>query len=113
MTKAALNKFRAEFRHWVKSHNKAHGYRTDAGLLLTTLESRIPASYLTQIGSGYLNGWLISETEPGRGYFVREADRPGRWGGQFTEPEYRNAMLNLRFWRRGSLSSSEQPLSSL
>jgi hypothetical protein len=39
---------------------------------------------LVHIGAAYLNRWLVTEPEVGRGYFVREADRPGPGGGQFT-----------------------------
>jgi hypothetical protein len=47
------------------------------------LESRIGEG-LVHIGAAYLSRWLITEPDPGRGYFVREADRPGPGGGQFT-----------------------------
>jgi hypothetical protein len=39
---------------------------------------------MMHIGAAYLNRWLITEPDSGRGYFVRETDRPGPGGGQFT-----------------------------
>ena len=60
------------------------GYNSVPDVLLAALESRIPTNYLTQIGSAYMNGWLMTESEVGRGYFVRQVDRPGSRGGQFT-----------------------------
>jgi hypothetical protein len=80
----AIERFRREFRRWVQSHNAEKGYTTDPGALLSALEARIDETHLTRIGSAYLNGWLQTEADPGREYFVREADRPGRRGGQFT-----------------------------
>ncbi len=80
----ALERFRREFRKWVLAHNASKGYTTKPETLLRTLELRIGGRYLAQIGSAYLNGWLRTEAEPGRGYFVRETDRPGLRGGQFT-----------------------------
>jgi hypothetical protein len=80
----AIERFRLEFRRWVHAHNGAKGYATDPDMLLSTLEGRIGGARLARIGSAYLNGWLATEAEPGRGYFIREADRPGPRGGQFT-----------------------------
>lgn len=80
----ALDRFRHEFRRWVVAHNQTHGYRTDPDLLLEELEDRIPVDRLRRIGAAYRNRWLETETAPQRGYFVREADRPGVGGGQFT-----------------------------
>ncbi len=80
----AIERFRQEARKWVAAHNKGKGYATDPEKLLGQLERRIGTRHLTRIGSAYLNGWLQTETDPGRGYFVREADRPGLRGGQFT-----------------------------
>ena len=80
----AIARFRTEFRRWVQSHNAAKGYGTDAEKLLRTLEARVGKTALTRIGSAYLNGWLQTEPDVGRGYFVREADRPGPRGGQFA-----------------------------
>jgi hypothetical protein len=42
------------------------------------------------IGAAILNGWLETEKEPGRGYYVRETDRPGKHGGQPTITHYGN-----------------------
>jgi hypothetical protein len=80
----AIERFRQEFRRWVRAHNGAKGYAADPEALLATLQGRIGEPRLARIGSAYLNGWLQTEAEPGRGYFVREADRPGLRGGQFT-----------------------------
>jgi hypothetical protein len=80
----AIERFRTEFWRWVQSHNAAKGYATDAEKLLRTLEARVGKTALTRIGSAYLNGWLQTEPDGGRGYFVREADRPGPRGGQFA-----------------------------
>src|SRR5215470_14289085 len=66
------------------NHNSTHGFETDSEALLAKLQARIPREYLTDIGSAFLNGWLETESSPGRGYFVRESDRPGVGGGQFT-----------------------------
>lgn len=80
----AIERFRREFRRWVQAHNRAKGYTTDPGGFPSTLQGHIGETRLARIGSAYLNGWLETETEPGRGYFVRDSDRPGRRGGQFT-----------------------------
>src|SRR5262249_6050573 len=84
MSQSALERFHSEFRRWVQSHNSTHGYKTDSEGLLAKLEARVPREYLTGIGSAFLNGWLETEASPDRGYFVRESDRPGVGGGQFT-----------------------------
>ena len=76
-------RFRREFCRWVQAHNDAKGYATDPDALFSILQGRIGAR-LARIGSAYRNGWLQTEADPGRGYFVREADRPGPRGGQFT-----------------------------
>jgi hypothetical protein len=82
MSQPALDRFRTEFRRWVRAHNATHAYDSSADELLGRLEKRIPSDALAHIGSAYMNGWLVTESDPGRGYFVREADRPGRRGGQ-------------------------------
>jgi predicted RNA-binding protein len=84
MSQSALERFHSEFRRWIQSHNSTHGFETDSEALVPTLEARIPREYLTGIGSAFVNGWLVTESSPGRGYFVRESDRPGVGGGQFT-----------------------------
>lgn len=84
MKTTALQRFEEELRKWVKAHNDHHGYDAQADNLLTALEDRIGIDLLGQIGSGYLNGWLVNETGPGRGYLVKESDRPGPNGGQYT-----------------------------
>ena len=80
----AIDRFRRELRRWVRAHNVANRYETDPERIFSILHERIGEARLSRIGSAYLNGWLQTETDPGRGYFVREADRPGRRGGQFT-----------------------------
>ena len=84
MSNLALERFRLEFRYWVTSHNKTHNFRTEPEELLKKIEAQIPTETLSQIGSAYINGWLMNETEPNRSYFVRETDRAGSRGGQFT-----------------------------
>lgn len=83
MQRSALERFRREFRGWVRTYNAVHKRTADADRLLAGLESRIGEG-LVHIGAAYLNRWLITEPDAGRGYFVREADRPGPGGGQFT-----------------------------
>src|SRR5437879_4136789 len=84
MPRDALDRFRTEFRRWVLAHNETNGFKTVPDRLLTSLQARLPEESLRQIGSAYINGWLATESEVGRGYFVREVDRPGTRGGQFT-----------------------------
>src|SRR2546422_566982 len=83
MQTRALERFRREFRGWVRAYNSVHHRSADPDRLLARLESRIHEG-LVHIGAAYLSRWLITEPDPGRGYFVREADRPGPGGGQFT-----------------------------
>ena len=83
MQTRAIDRFRHELRQWVSAYNKVHGRSADAAELLARLESRI-GDRLVDIGAAYLNRWLITESDLGRGYFVRESDRPGPGGGQFT-----------------------------
>jgi hypothetical protein len=84
MTANAINRFRDELGRWIAAHNETKGFTTNADEAFATLEDRIGTQALTQIGSAFLNGWLITEQEPNRGYFVRETDRPGKRGGQFV-----------------------------
>ncbi len=84
MKTTALGRFEREFRGWVEAHNNRHGYGADADEMLALLGTRISDEVLRQIGSGLINGWLVTEEEPGRGYYVRERDRPGVRGGQYT-----------------------------
>lgn len=84
MRKSALETFRDELRKWVKAHNEVKGFKTNADVLMSALLTRIGKEQLTHIGSGFRNGWLTTEKESGRGYFVRETDRPGTRGGQFV-----------------------------
>ncbi len=83
MKRQALERFRREFHRWIRAYTVAHGRTADAERLWAALKSRV-GDGLAHIGAAYLSGWLITESEPGRGYFVREADRPGPGGGQFT-----------------------------
>jgi hypothetical protein len=80
----AIERFRRELCRWVRAHNVAKGYATDPARVFAILQERIGETRLSRIGSAYLNGWLETESDSGRGYFVREADRPGRRGGQFA-----------------------------
>jgi len=84
MEKTALDRFRAELRKWITAHNKIKGFATDADQTFAALQTRLGTEPLAQIGSAFINGWLATEEEPDRCYFVREADRPGKRGGQFT-----------------------------
>jgi len=80
----AIDRFRRELRRWVEAHNRVKGYATDPKAVFSTLLERIGTTRLSRVGSAYLNGWLQTESDVDRGYFVREADRPGPRGGQFT-----------------------------
>jgi hypothetical protein len=80
----AIDRFRRELCRWVQAHNVAKGYATDPETIFCILQRRIGETRLARIGSAYLNGWLQTESDSGRGYFVREGDRPGGRGGQFT-----------------------------
>ena len=84
MKQSALNRFRHEFRRWVAAHNVEKGFSSDPDEMLEVLSKRIPIDRQQQIGAALLNGWIETEKEPGRGYFVRESDRTGPRGGQFV-----------------------------
>lgn len=84
MRKSALERFRDELRSWVSAHNEVKGFKTNVDVLMSALLTRVGKEQLTHIGSGFLNGWLATEKELSRGYFVRETDRPGTRGGQFV-----------------------------
>ena len=77
MKKSALSKFQAEFRKWVLAYNSVKNVNCDPDTLLERLTDRIPEDRQIHIGAALLNGWLETEKEPIRGYFVRESDRPG------------------------------------
>jgi len=79
----ALERFRKEFRKWVRALNNARGFKASADEVLERLEDRIPETMLRQIGAAFINGWLQNEPEANRGYFVRESDRKGPGGGQW------------------------------
>jgi len=79
----ALERFRKEFKGWVRSHNQIKEFNTDPDEILGRLENKIPESNLRQIGAAFINGWLENEPEEDRRYFVRESDRPGLRGGQW------------------------------
>lgn len=81
---SAVNRFRTELKRWISAHNETKGFKTNADETFSALEARLGIEPLVQIGSAFLNGWLSAEEEPGRGYFVRETDRPGKRGGQFV-----------------------------
>jgi hypothetical protein len=78
----ALERFRSEFRGWVKVHNQTNGFDAEPEEVLNRLESRIPEQMLRQIGAAFISGWLQNEPEADRGYFVRESDRTGCRDGQ-------------------------------
>ena len=90
MQKSALSKFQVEFRKWVLAYNSVKNVNCDPGTLLERLTDRIPEDRQIHIGAALLNGWLETEKNPIRGYFVRESDRPGMRGGQPTITNYGN-----------------------
>jgi hypothetical protein len=79
----ALETFRRAFAGWTLAHSQAKGLKTDPVKLLDTLSARIGNETQQLIGSAFLNGWLETEKSAGRGYYVRETDRPGTAGGQY------------------------------
>ena len=78
-----LERFRKEFRYWVRALNRTGGWDASPDEVLERLESRIPEAMLRQIGGALINGWLQNEPEPDRRYFVKESDRLGTRGGQY------------------------------
>ena len=90
MQKSALSKFQIEFYKWVSAYNMSKNSNCDPDNLLERLTDRIPEDRQIHIGSALLNGWLETEKDPIRGYFVRESDRPGYHGGQPTITNYGN-----------------------
>src|SRR5688572_160808 len=84
MQKTAIDRFRIELRRWIAAHNQAKGFQTDPVETFSALADRLGMEPLAKIGSAFINGWLATEKDPGRGYFVREHDRPGTRGGQFV-----------------------------
>lgn len=83
-----MKRFQSEFHRWVLAYNAAKNNDHDPDKLLEALCKRIPEDRQRHIGAALLNGWLETEKEPGRGYFVRETDRPGKHGGQPTITHY-------------------------
>jgi hypothetical protein len=79
----ALERFRLEFRGWVRALNRVKGFDASPDDVLERLENRVPEEVLRQIGGAFVNGWLQNEPEPNRKYFVRESDRDGMRGGQW------------------------------
>lgn len=79
----ALERFRTEFRGWVRALNRTKGLNASPDEVLERLENRIPEAMLRQIGGAFINGWLQSEPESTRKYFIRESDRKGQRGGQW------------------------------
>ena len=90
MKKRALSKFQVEFRKWVLAYNSVKNVNCDPDTLLERLTDRIPEDRQIHIGAALLNGWLQTEKDPNRGYFIRESDRPGHYGGQPTITNYGN-----------------------
>jgi len=81
----ALERFRTEFKGWVRALNRTKkDLNASQDEVLQRLEDRLPESMLRQIGAAFINGWLQNEPEPNRRYFVRESDRMGPRGGQWT-----------------------------
>ena len=79
----ALERFRSEFRSWVRALNRVKGFDASPDNVLERLESRLPEEMLRQIGGAFISGWLQNEPEPNRKYFVMESDRDGIRGGQW------------------------------
>ena len=79
----ALERFRLEFRGWVRALNRVKGFDASPDDVLGRLESKVPEEMLRQIGGAFINGWLQNEPDPNRKYFVRESDRNGIRGGQW------------------------------
>lgn len=80
----SLERFRREFKGWINALNHTKGLYASPEEVLERLESRLQESVLRQIGAAFMNGWLTNEPEPDRRYFVRESDRKGPRGGQYT-----------------------------
>lgn len=80
----ALERYRQEFRGWINALNKVKGYDADPDEVLDRFEAKIPQESLRQIGAAFINGWLQNEPESDRKYFVKESDRKGPKGGQWT-----------------------------
>ena len=111
----ALKRFRSEFRGWVSVFNRTKGYNASPDEVLKRLESRMPETKLRQIGAAFINGWLINEDDPSRGYFVKESDRKGLRGGQWTlEPAGGSKInpcweLHVQFADYGRLKTIAEP----
>jgi hypothetical protein len=90
----ALNRFRNEVKLWVNAYNAAKDERVDYHEILHNLERRIPEQSLALIGSGFINGWLVKESESGRGYFVKESDRQEARGGLPTLTHVGGGIVN-------------------
>ena len=79
----ALERFRSEFRDWVRALNRVKGFDASPDDVLERLENKVPEEMLRQIGGAFINGWLQNEPDPNRKYFVKESDRGGIGGGQW------------------------------
>jgi len=93
MIQTALERLRTEFNTWVKGYNYAKKTELDPDQLFEILNDRIPEDQLRHVGAALLNGWLETEKNPMRGYFVRESDRPGERGGQVTITNYGGGVI--------------------
>ena len=58
----ALERFRLEFRDWVRALNRVKGFNSSPEEVLERLGSRIPEAMLRQIGGAFINGWLINDS---------------------------------------------------
>jgi hypothetical protein len=95
MKQSALERLRAEFNKWVAGYNYVKNTELDADQLFEVLRERIPEDQLRHVGAALVNGWLETEKNPSKRYFVRESDRPGDSGGQVTIAQTSLLKINL------------------
>lgn len=93
MKHSALERLRAEFNVWVKGYDDAKNTELDADRLFEILRERIPDDQLRHVGAALVNGWLETEKNTNKRYFVRESDRPGDSGGQVTLTHYGGGLI--------------------
>ncbi|MFC1577644.1 hypothetical protein ACFL36_01405 [Thermodesulfobacteriota bacterium] len=93
MKQSALEKLKKEFHRWVNGYNHAKETDLDPDQLFGMLNDRIPEDRLLHVGAALLNGWLETEKNPMRRYFVRESDRSGERGGQVTITNYGGGLI--------------------
>jgi len=90
----ALERFRLEFKGWVLAYNRIKEFEASPDEVLARLEQRIPKATLRQIGVAFINGWLVNEADHNRCYFVKESDRSGPGGGQWTLEPAAGGLIN-------------------